>query len=123
MLAEYGVRPTKARFPDGTQRRGFTRAEFTDAWSRYCPTGLDQAGGGTVADPDPSQPSQPEHASSARDGSLPWDGSNRPADPTRPALTSMGTVGTGGTGHRRGCEHDPRAVCLDCWTRTRRGTP
>lgn len=122
MLAEYGVRPAKARFPDGTQRRGFTRADFADAWSRYCPTELDQGGTGTGADPDPSQPSQPELPSSARDGSPPWDGTTRPTDPTRPALTSAGTVGTVGTGHPHGCEHDPRTVCLDCWTRTRRGT-
>jgi Protein of unknown function (DUF3631) len=122
MLAEYGIRPAKARYPDGTQRRGFARAGFADAWSRYCPPELDQDAARMVADPDPSQPSQPELPSSARDGSPVWDGSTRPTDPTRPSLTSAGTGGTDGTGQLRGCEHDPRAVCLDCWTRTRRGT-
>lgn len=122
MLAEYDIRPAKSRYPDGRQLRGFARTDFADAWSRYCPTELDQAAAGTAADPDPSQPSQPELPSSVRDGSLPWDGSTRPTDPTRPALTSAGTVGTVGTDHPHGCEHDSRAVCLDCWTRARRGT-
>jgi hypothetical protein len=69
MLAEYDIRPAKSRYPDGTQRRGFARLDFSDAWSRYCPTELDQEAAGTAADPDPSQPSQPELPSSARDGS------------------------------------------------------
>jgi hypothetical protein len=122
MLAEYGIRPTKNRYPDGTQRRGFARLDFTDAWSRYCPTELDQAAAGADPDPDPSHPSQPEQPRSARDGSPPWDGLNRPTDPTRPALTWAVPLGTDGTGQPHGCEHAPRAVCLDCWTRTRRGT-
>ena len=114
LLAEYGIRSANIRFPDGTQRKGFTRLDFTDAWSRYCPP-VAPAG-------DPSQPSQAHQPSSARDGLPLWDGTTRPTDPTRPALTSASDGGTDGTEHRPGCAHNPAAVCLDCWTRTRRGT-
>jgi hypothetical protein len=37
MLREYGIRSTTARFPPPTgQAKGYLRADFTDAWSRYC---------------------------------------------------------------------------------------
>lgn len=119
LLAEYGIRSANIRFPDGTQRKGFTRLDFADAWARYCPAPA-EAGG--PAGEDPSHPSQPHQSSSERDGLPPWDGSTRPADPTRPTLTSGNDGGTDGTGHRPGCAHNPAAVCLDCWTRARRGT-
>lgn len=112
LLAEYGIRSANIRFPDGTQRKGFTRSDFADAWARYCP----------APTADPSHPSQPHQPSSERDGLPHWDGSTRPSDPTRPALTSANDGGTDGTGHRPGCAHNPAAVCLDCWTRARRGT-
>jgi hypothetical protein len=38
MLREYGIRSANVRMPDQTQRKGYTRAKFTDAWRRYCPT-------------------------------------------------------------------------------------
>jgi hypothetical protein len=38
MLREYGIRSANVRIPDQTQRKGYTRAKFTDAWRRYCPT-------------------------------------------------------------------------------------
>ncbi|MDF2257331.1 DUF3631 domain-containing protein [Streptantibioticus ferralitis] len=38
MLREFGIRPANVRMPDQTQRKGYTRAKFTDAWKRYCPT-------------------------------------------------------------------------------------
>jgi len=107
LLGEYGIRSANTRFPDGTQRKGYARTDFADAWDRYCPA-------------DPSQPSQPQQPSSARDGNQPWDGTTRPTDPTRPALTSTNEVGTDGTAHPTGCEHQTGAVCLDCWTRRRR---
>ena len=37
MLAEYGIRSANIRFGDGTQAKGYQRADFTDAWERYCP--------------------------------------------------------------------------------------
>jgi hypothetical protein len=122
LLAEYGIRSANIRFPDGIQRKGFTRLDFTDAWTRYCPPAAAPTGGRPDAGDDPSHPSQPHQPSSARDGLPPWDGSTRPTDPTRPGLTCTGTGGTDGTGHPHGCAHDPAAVCLDCWTRTHRGT-
>jgi hypothetical protein len=56
MLAEYGIRSANIRFPDGTQRKGFTRLDFTDAWSRYCPDAPARAREPAA---NPSQPSQP----------------------------------------------------------------
>ena len=37
LLKDYEISSTNRRFPDGTQRRGYARAAFTDAWNRYCP--------------------------------------------------------------------------------------
>lgn len=44
LLAEYEIRPTNIRFPDGTQRKGYHRDAFVDAWRRYCPPELETAG-------------------------------------------------------------------------------
>ncbi|QMU67129.1 DUF3631 domain-containing protein [Streptacidiphilus sp. P02-A3a] len=38
MLREYGIRSGNVRIADGTQRKGYNRNKFTDAWKRYCPT-------------------------------------------------------------------------------------
>ncbi|QKW28275.1 DUF3631 domain-containing protein [Streptomyces seoulensis] len=38
MLREFGIKSGNVRMPDHTQRKGYTRAKFTDAWKRYCPT-------------------------------------------------------------------------------------
>ncbi len=38
LLSEFGIRSGNVRLPDGTQRKGYTRHKFTDAWRRYCPT-------------------------------------------------------------------------------------
>ncbi len=58
MLRDYGIHSANIRFPDGTQAKGYTRAEFADAWRRYCPP--------EVAAPElvcePSQPSPPSSA-------------------------------------------------------------
>ena len=37
ILREYEIRSANIRFLDGTQAKGYQRADFTDAWSRYCP--------------------------------------------------------------------------------------
>jgi hypothetical protein len=37
-LREYDIKPSNIRFPDGTQAKGYKRADFVDAWTRYCPT-------------------------------------------------------------------------------------
>ena len=53
LLAEYDIRSTPIRFGEPTgQARGYYRADFTDAWARYCPTRP-----GDVSQP--SQPSRP----------------------------------------------------------------
>ncbi|WP_420000459.1 DUF3631 domain-containing protein [Streptomyces boninensis] len=38
MLREFGIKSSNVRMADGTQRKGYTRAKFLDAWRRYCPT-------------------------------------------------------------------------------------
>ncbi|MFJ7205132.1 DUF3631 domain-containing protein [Streptomyces sp. NPDC098789] len=37
LLKPYDLNSSTRRFPDGTQAKGFTRAQFMDAWDRYCP--------------------------------------------------------------------------------------
>jgi hypothetical protein len=69
LLAEYGIRSANIRFPDGTQRKGFTRLDFADAWARYCPAPTEA---GRPLGEDPSHPSQPHLPSSERDGLPPW---------------------------------------------------
>ncbi|MFE4871849.1 DUF3631 domain-containing protein [Streptomyces sp. NPDC056682] len=38
MLREYGIKSGNVRLADGTQRKGYMRNKFLDAWRRYCPT-------------------------------------------------------------------------------------
>ncbi|WP_329382948.1 DUF3631 domain-containing protein [Streptomyces sp. NBC_01351] len=37
LLTDYGISSGNRRFPGGNQAKGFTLAQFTDAWTRYCP--------------------------------------------------------------------------------------
>jgi hypothetical protein len=37
LLKDYGISSANIRFPDGSQRKGFARNQFADAWNRYCP--------------------------------------------------------------------------------------
>ncbi|MEV6046468.1 DUF3631 domain-containing protein [Streptomyces xanthochromogenes] len=37
MLREYGIKSGNVRMADGTQRKGYMRNKFLDAWRRYCP--------------------------------------------------------------------------------------
>jgi len=103
MLRDYDIRSANIRFPEPFgQVKGYYRADFTDAWARYCPS--DQG--------EPSQPSQASPPSSAPgrlemwDGSGrpknhgsddQWDGSSRPSGKAVPGLTCDGTAGTTGT--------------------------
>ncbi|NYI05557.1 hypothetical protein FHU37_002500 [Allostreptomyces psammosilenae] len=64
MLRDYGITSANVRIADGTQRKGYTRNKFTDAWRRYCPTvhPLDNTGDQpelTVSPRLPYPPSQP----------------------------------------------------------------
>jgi hypothetical protein len=104
MLADYDIRSANIRFgePIG-QVKGYYRADFTDAWARYCPEPR-------------GYPSHPSHLSPPRsvlgrveswDGATRpkdhhrddlWDGSTRPTKTPVPGLTCDGTGGTEGTG-------------------------
>jgi hypothetical protein len=119
LLREHDIRSRNIRFPQPlAQAKGYTRADFTDAWSRYLPDpasdtdsdGLNGAGGilTALAAPEPSQPSHPSRPSSTpgrldhRDGSSrptdrPRDGLSRPTLQAVPPLTCDGTAGTAGT--------------------------
>ncbi|MFJ3832092.1 DUF3631 domain-containing protein [Streptomyces sp. NPDC090046] len=37
LLTDYGISSGNRRFPGGNQAKGFTLAQFADAWTRYCP--------------------------------------------------------------------------------------
>ncbi|MFB0631186.1 DUF3631 domain-containing protein [Streptomyces sp. AB3(2024)] len=37
LLDPFAIRSSTRRFPEEIQAKGFTRAQFTDAWDRYCP--------------------------------------------------------------------------------------
>ncbi|TQF04592.1 DUF3631 domain-containing protein [Kitasatospora acidiphila] len=43
MLREFGISSGNVRIGDGTQRKGYTRHKFADAWRRYCPSVHPQA--------------------------------------------------------------------------------
>ncbi len=107
MLRDYDISSTNRRWEDGTQSKGYARDDFTDAWTRYCPTDpAEHVSGGY-----PSQASQASHPRSARDGSTPWDGSSVPNPRSVPGLTCEGTLGTDGTDTPR----QPRQpICIRC---------
>ena len=50
-LRKYDIRPKNVRLNDGSQVKGYERAEFVDAWMRYVPSSPEL----------PSHPSQPSH--------------------------------------------------------------
>ena len=88
-VREYDIRSANIRFgePIG-QVKGYYRADFADAWARYCPTERGE----------PSQSSQSSPPSSDRGRPETWDGSSRPTGKAVPGLTCDGTTGTTGTG-------------------------
>jgi hypothetical protein len=88
MLTDYDIRSANIRFPEPIgQVKGYYRADFTDAWARYCPSPPGEA----------SQPSQASPSSSGPGRIKTWDGSKRPTNPSVPRLTCDGTAGTDGT--------------------------
>jgi hypothetical protein len=88
MLRDYDVRSANIRFgePIG-QVKGYYRADFADAWARYCP--------GTQGEPSQSSQSSPPSSTLGRPEQ--WDGSSRPTEKAVPGLTCDGTAGTTGT--------------------------
>jgi hypothetical protein len=90
LLREYDIRSGNIRFPDGAQAKGYQRADFTDAWARYCPVSEDEPGIAVPAVPRSTPQVQPGRLTSV--GRLP-----RPTSANRPAPISSGTPGTAGT--------------------------
>lgn len=91
LLKEYGIRSATIRFPGSGQAKGYQRAEFTDAWERYCPLPPVPPEG------EPSQPSQAQLPSSTRYGSGDRYGPSRTTEKAVPGLTSENEGGTAGT--------------------------
>lgn len=62
LLADYEIHPANRRFSNGTQRRGYARADFTDAWNRYCPLpdNTNAAGRDTQVGPVPLSAAMPK---------------------------------------------------------------
>jgi hypothetical protein len=91
LLREYGIRSANIRWPGGGQSKGYQRADFVDAWQRYCPE---------PPTPQQGQASQPSQASHPRPGPVrlvAWDGSSRPTEKAVPGVTSTDEAGTAGT--------------------------
>lgn len=113
-LREYDIRSGNIRFDradlerwgirtDSDQLKGYRRADFLDAWNRYCPPDT----------PSQGQASQPSQASQPRpptDELALWDGSSRPNPQAVPGLTCDGTAGTPGTAITS------QPVCIHCRT-------
>jgi Protein of unknown function (DUF3631) len=94
LLRDYDIRSATIRFPGLGQAKGYQRAEFTDAWTRYCPP---PTLGGHAQQGQPSHPYQPHHPSSTRDDPTERYGSRRTTEPLRTSLTSHNEAGTAGT--------------------------
>jgi hypothetical protein len=110
LLREYGIHSATIRFPRLGQAKGYQRADFIDAWTRYCPhpeaptvvtVGHNQG-------EEPSQPSQPHSPSSTRYRSTARYGSSRTTEYTRTSLTSEDEAGTAGTASPRSASSEAR---------------
>ncbi|MDO5698734.1 MAG: DUF3631 domain-containing protein [Dermatophilus congolensis] len=77
LLAEFGITSANVRLPTG-QCKAFKRADFLDAWARYCPEPAQDALDIDAPGPVPNRPTRPI-AGQPWDESNPWDGSSRPA--------------------------------------------
>ncbi|GAB3707330.1 DUF3631 domain-containing protein [Amycolatopsis oliviviridis] len=91
LLREYGIRSDTIRFPGSGQAKGYRKADFADAWTRYCPQNTDPQTG------EPSQPYQPHNTSSEPVRLDSWYGSSRTTKKAVPPLTSENEAGTAGT--------------------------
>jgi hypothetical protein len=96
LLREYDIRSTTIRFPAPVgQAKGYHRADFLDAWTRYTPDP-------DTSDPgEPYQPYQPSPPSSEAVRLETWYRSSRTTEKAVPPLTSLDTAGTAGTAHPR----------------------
>src|SRR5207248_6110178 len=64
LLRDYDIRSATIRFPGLGQAKGYQRADFTEAWSRYCPQPMPHDHG---QEGQASHPYQP-HSSSSTTG-------------------------------------------------------
>ena len=105
MLREYDIRSATIRFGEPTgQAKGYYRADFADAWARYCPEPQGK----------PYQPYQPSPPSSDAVRLESWYGSSRTTEKAVPdqkrglncGNSDSGTTGTAGTAtpHLRGID-------------------
>jgi hypothetical protein len=104
MLADYDIRSDIIRFGEPIGRvRGYHRADFTDAWARYCspPAGGTRDNRATRDNPRSGPSRFPERHGSTRDSDTERGGSrhgsNRDAPQTVTPLSCDVTVGTGVT--------------------------
>ncbi|GAA0255786.1 DUF3631 domain-containing protein [Cryptosporangium japonicum] len=95
LLREYDIRSAgNVRFPDSDQAKGYHRADFRDAWARYCPPPTPAPAlteGGAV----PGVPAVTPQVSAGRLESV--GRLSRPSPASRPSLTSTNEAGTAGT--------------------------
>ncbi|MEV0197396.1 DUF3631 domain-containing protein [Nonomuraea sp. NPDC050691] len=68
ILREYDIRSANIRFPDGGQSKGYQRADFLDAWTRYCPAVEPSPEGDVLPFPRGSRPSRPSVISAGQAG-------------------------------------------------------
>lgn len=96
-LRDYEISSTTIRFPKPLgQAKGYRRADFADAWSRYCPTLPDDVPV-PIGPGEPYQPYQPYQPSSEAVRLETRYGSKRTSQDPVPGLTCTGTDGTAGT--------------------------
>ncbi|GAA3158520.1 DUF3631 domain-containing protein [Planomonospora alba] len=74
ILREYEIRSANIRFPDGTQAKGYQRADFLDAWARYCPTVEPPPEGDVLPFARGSRPNRPSVISAGQSGTAPIPG-------------------------------------------------
>jgi hypothetical protein len=68
LLREFDIRPGNIRFPNGVQAKGYRRAEFTDAWTRYCSEDTSQHRADSIVPDDRSVPAVPAPGHLGRPG-------------------------------------------------------
>jgi len=70
LLREFDIRPGNIRFPDATQAKGYRRADFTDAWTRYCPEHIPQPWADLIVPEPQAVPAVPASGRMGRPGHL-----------------------------------------------------
>ncbi len=79
LLREYDIHSANIRFPGLGQAKGYHRADFTDAWTRYCPTTPDRPPGEGA-----SRPNRPSLITAAQRGTAGKPGTAKPSHLSKP---------------------------------------